>query len=88
MNEHKYTQLVIEKLREMNGFLNKESIESPVREQLQEQLQWLKHQITHHKNEPEELKERFDWVVNNFNSYLHLSTQDHFPMFEEIKKAA
>ena len=71
--------------KELNSFINQDEINPATRERLQEQLVWLRYQIKHHEVEFDEqdIKDRFNWVINNFNENLNLEEEERFSEIHE-----
>lgn len=61
-----------------------------VRERLQDQLKWLHHQISYHKDRGNLplLEENFNWVASNFNHDLKLSHAEKIEYLQEFAESA
>ena len=72
------TSRLARQTHEMNAFINRDSVQPPIRERLQEQLGWLSHQtdLYCHNGDTRSLAERYDWVVDEFNSRLNLIDEE------------
>lgn len=80
------TSRLARQTHEMNAFINRDSVQPSIREQLQEQLGWLSHQKDRfsQSGETKSLAEKYDWVVGEFNSRLNLIDEEKFPPFNEL----
>ncbi|MCF7806768.1 MAG: hypothetical protein K9M13_03865 [Simkaniaceae bacterium] len=80
-------KLISGKSKEMNAFLNTESVSPALRERLQDQLVWLKSQVEKQEidYDPFDIADRFNWVVENFNTSLNLPEEERFNYFSELE---
>ncbi len=64
----------------MNEYLDEYVTDCEIREDLYDQLSWLKFQIDYTKsgNDPQMLIDNYNWVIANFNNDLALNDEELF----------
>ncbi|MDN3504797.1 MAG: hypothetical protein P0S95_04400 [Rhabdochlamydiaceae bacterium] len=78
-------QILDKNINEMNRFINSDRFEAIVRETIQTQIIWFKHQIScfEFSANSTEVIDRYNWVVSNINQKLNLPKEERFDYFKQ-----
>ncbi|MGE0198101.1 MAG: hypothetical protein AB7N99_00585 [Simkaniaceae bacterium] len=81
-------ELATKEFAKMERFLSKEVGKGKVKDNLHDQLIWLRRQISYYleSHDLEMLEENFNWVVSNFNHDLNLTKEKQFKPMQKLSR--
>jgi CII-binding regulator of phage lambda lysogenization HflD len=80
MKKNRLVDQIKQDWKEMAQYLSKESKDNAIREELQDELKWLKKQIDYYADQKDAklMTEYYNEVVDHMNEKLHIPKQKQF----------